>query len=50
MKSAHSVMYKLALLKEENLRLREANQLLSQYHRARKTHIRYRGALSLQDT
>ena len=42
-------MHKIVLLKEENLRLCEANQLLSQRRRPRKTRVRYGGALSLHN-
>lgn len=48
-KGTHGMMHKMVLLKEEVTRLREANQLLSRRRRARKTHVRRGGHLTVQD-
>ena len=42
-------MYQLALLKAENQNLREANKTLSKRRRAKKTRIRLRGLLTIDE-
>ena len=48
-KGAHEIMHKMALLKEENARLQEANQILNRRRRAKKTRLRRGGTLTVQD-
>ena len=48
-KSTKGIMHKFALLKAENAALREANELLSKRRRAKKSHLRHGGSLTLAD-
>ena len=48
-KSTTRVMYKMALIEQEILDLRTANELLSKHRRAKKTHLRLGGSLSQQE-
>ena len=46
-KGTYGIMHQLALLKSENQILRQENQTLSKRRRAKKTHLRHRGSLTI---
>ena len=49
MKGTYSIIYQLALLKSENQILRQENQNLSKQHRAKNTHLRRGGSLTISE-
>ena len=48
-KGVHSIMHQMVFLKEENIKLHEANWILSQRCRAKKTWLWREGILTVQD-
>ena len=48
-KGAKAIMHRLALLEAETSKLRKANEALSKRRRAKKTHVRLGGSLTVQD-